>query len=187
MATASHPLPIGTPLPDFALPDVRTGRAVRPADFADAPAFLVVFSCNHCPYVKHVRPGLADFARRYQPRGLAVVAINANDAARYPDDAPERLGAEATAHGLDFPILFDDSQAVAKAFHAASTPEFYLFDRGRRLVYQGRFDGTRPGGKPATGDELAAAVDAALAGQAPPHAGLAAIGCGIKWKPGNEP
>jgi peroxiredoxin len=187
MATYA-PLPIGTPAPDFALPDVRTGATVRLADFAAAPALLVVWTCNHCPYVKHVRDALAVFARTYAARGLAVVGISSNDPARYPDDAPARLASEADAHGLAFPILFDDSQDVARAYRAASTPELFLFDRERRLVYVGRFDASRPSsGVPVTGDELAAAVDAVLAGTTPPHPGHPAIGCGIKWKPGREP
>jgi peroxiredoxin len=184
---SNAPLPIGSTAPDFALPDVRTGATVRLADLAAAPALLVVWTCNHCPYVKHVRPALAAFARAYAARGLAIVGIASNDAVRYPDDAPAQLAAEADAHGLVFPILFDDDQSAARAYHAASTPEFYLFDRDRRLVYQGRFDASRPGSGTATGDELSAAVDAVLAGGTPAHPGYAAIGCGIKWKPGAKP
>ena len=188
MAASNAPLPIGTKAPDFALPDVRTGATVRLGDLAAAPALLVVWTCNHCPYVKHVRPALAAFARAYAPRGLAIVGISSNDAARYPDDAPARLAAEADAYGLVFPILFDETQAAARAYHAAATPEFYLFDRERRLVYCGRFDASRPGSStPLTGDELAAAVDAVLAGEVPPHPGNVAVGCGIKWKPGHQP
>lgn len=188
MATESSPLPLGTPLPAFALADVRTGRTVTLDEVAGARGTLVVFTCNHCPYVKHIRAGFAAFARDYTSQGLGIVGIAANDAARYPDDAPEALAREHDAGGWTFPILFDETQETAKAFRAACTPELYLFDAGRGLAYHGRFDASRPStGVPVTGDELRRAADAVLAGRAPEHAGHAAIGCGIKWRPGNEP
>lgn len=188
MATESSPIPLGTSAPPFALADVRTGRTVSFDEVAGARGTVVVFTCNHCPYVKHVRGGVAAFARDYLPQGLAVVGIAANDATRYPDDAPAELAREHDAAGWTFPILFDESQAIAKAYRAACTPEVYLFDAARRLVYHGRIDGSRPGTDvPVTGDELRRAADAVIAGRAPEHAGVPAIGCGIKWRAGNEP
>jgi hypothetical protein len=188
MAIESSPLPLGTAAPPFSLADVRTGRRVTLDEVAGPRGTVVVFTCNHCPYVKHVRAGVAAFARDVLPQGLAVVGIAANDAVRYPDDAPEALAREHDAAGWTFPILFDESQETAKAFRAACTPELYLFDADRRLVYHGRFDASRPGSDvPVTGDELRAAAAAVIAGRAPEHAGTPAIGCGIKWRPGNEP
>lgn len=190
MAIESSPLPPGTAAPPFSLADVRTGRTVSLDDVAGARGTVVVFTCNHCPYVKHVRAGVAEFARDYLPQGLAMVGIAANDAARYPDDAPEALAREHDAAGWTFPILYDESQETAKAYRAACTPEFYLFDAARRLVYHGRFDASRPGmtsGIPVTGDELRRAADAVIAGRALEHAAMPAVGCGIKWRPGNEP
>jgi hypothetical protein len=191
MAIESSPLPPGTAAPPFSLADVRTGpswKMVTLDDVAGERGTVVVFTCNHCPYVKHVRAGVAAFARDYLPQGLALVGIAANDAVRYPDDAPDHLAREHDAAGWTFPILFDESQATAKAYHAACTPELYLFDAERRLVYHGRFDASRPNsGVPVTGDELRRAADALLAGRAPEHAGHPAVGCGIKWRPGNEP
>lgn len=183
----SSPLPLGTTAPPFALRDVRTGAVTSLEQVAGSSATIVLFTCNHCPYVKHVRAAIAAFAADYGPRGLALVGIASNDAARYPDDAPEALAREADATGWAFPILFDDTQDVAKAYRAACTPEVYLFDAARRLVYHGRIDATRPGRGDATAEELRAAADAVLAGAAPPHDGFAAVGCGIKWKPGSEP
>ncbi|MCA9678612.1 MAG: thioredoxin family protein, partial [Myxococcales bacterium] len=163
MPAASPPLPLGTVAPDFALPDVRTGASRRLDDLVGERGTIVFFTCNHCPYVKHVRAGVAAFAADYVPRGVALVGIAANDPDRYPDDAPEALAREADAAGWRFPILFDASQAVARAYHAACTPEFYVFDAGRRLVYHGRIDASRPGGAvPVTGDELRAAADAVV-------------------------
>jgi len=184
----SRMVALGSPAPDFALPDVVTGRTVRLADFASAPALLVAFICNHCPYVKHVRAGFVAFAREYQPKGLAVVAISANDPAAYPEDAPEAMAREAKNAGFTFPYLYDETQAVARAYEAICTPDFFLFDRDRRLVYRGRFDASRPGSNvPVTGADLRAAVDALLAGRPVPAEQHPSMGCSIKWKPGNEP
>jgi peroxiredoxin len=173
-------LDLGTLAPDFQLPDP-AGRLHRLADFASSPALLVVFMCNHCPYVKHVRAGLAAFARDYQPRGLAMVGINANDVASYPDDSPAKMAEEVRAAGYTFPYLYDETQAVAKAYRAACTPDFFLFDRDRRLVY-------RPSnGLPVTGRDLRAAVESLLAGRPVSPDQKASIGCNIKWRAGNEP
>jgi peroxiredoxin len=184
----SRMVALGSPAPDFALPDVVSGRRVGRADFASAPALLVAFICNHCPYVKHLREGFLAFAREYQPKGLAVVAISANDPAAYPDDAPEAMAREAKSAGFTFPYLYDETQAVARAFEAICTPDFFLFDRDRKLVYRGRFDASRPGSNvPVTGADLRAAVDAVLAGRAVPAEQHPSMGCSIKWKPGNAP
>lgn len=179
---ASAPLPLGSVAPPFALRDVR-GGAVRSLDeLAGERGTIVVFTCNHCPYVKHLRDGVAAFARDYLPRGIAMIGIASNDAVRFPDDAPDQIAREADRTGWSFPHLFDETQEIARSYNAACTPEFYLFDAARRLVHHGRFDGSRPGQPtPVTGDELRAATDAVLAGAAPPP-GLAAIGCGIKWR-----
>ncbi|MFN3564863.1 MAG: thioredoxin family protein [Burkholderiaceae bacterium] len=184
----SRMIALGSPAPDFALPDVVSGHTVRLAEFASAPALLVAFICNHCPYVKHVRDGFVAFAREYRPKGLAVVAISANDPAAYPDDAPEAMAREAKNAGFTFPYLYDETQAVARAFEAICTPDFFLFDRDRKLVYRGRFDASRPGSNvPVTGADLRAAVDALLAGRPVPAEQHPSVGCSIKWKPGNAP
>jgi len=185
--TASTMLELGTPAPAFRLPDT-AGRTVSLSDFDDARALLVVFMCNHCPYVQHIREGLAGFAREYQPRGLAVAGINANDIDSHPDDSPERMAEEARRYGYTFPYLFDETQAVAKAYRAACTPDFYLFDAGRRLAYRGQFDDSRPGSSvPVTGRDVRAAADAVLAGEPAPGEQKPSMGCNIKWKPGNQP
>jgi peroxiredoxin len=185
--TPSTMAPLGTPAPDFRLPDP-SGRLVARDDFRDAPALLVAFLCNHCPFVKHVRDGFAAFAREYRDKGLAIVAVNANDVAAYPDDRPEKMAEEARAAGYVFPYLFDESQQVARAYGAACTPDFFLYDRDRKLAYRGQFDGARPGnGEPVTGTDLRAAADALLAGRAPAAEQRPSIGCNIKWRPGNEP
>jgi peroxiredoxin len=181
-------LPWGTLAPDFRLPDAVSGRPIGLADFAPKPALVVMFICNHCPYVKHIKAGLVAFARDYQAKGIAVVAINANDVDNYPEDSPAKMKAEAKAAGYTFPYLFDETQAVAKAYHAACTPDLYLFNRNRQLVYRGQFDDSRPGnGRPVTGADLRAACDAVLAGRAPAADQKPSIGCNIKWKPGHEP
>lgn len=186
--TASTMLPLGTPAPDFSLPEPMTGKTVSLGDFQDAPALLVMVICNHCPFVKHIRQGLVQFARDYPAKDLAIVAISANDAANYPDDSPAKIAEEAKTFGYPFPYLHDESQAVAKAYHAACTPDFFLFDASRKLVYRGQFDGSRPGNKlPVTGSDLRAAADALLAGRPVPSAQQPSIGCNIKWKTGHEP
>lgn len=186
--TASTMLPLGTPAPAFDLPEPATGGTVSLGDFGNAPALLVIFMCNHCPFVKHIRQGLVRFARDYRDRGLAIVAISANDVANHPDDSPAKMVEEARAFGYPFPYLYDETQAVAKAYRAACTPDFFLFDAGRKLVYRGQFDGSRPGNNiPVTGSDLRAAVDAALSGGPVPSDQKPSIGCNIKWKAGNEP
>ena len=185
--TASTMLPLGTPAPDFSLVNV-DGKTVSLADFQGAPALLVVFMCNHCPYVKHVADALAQLAAEYQARGVAVVGINSNDAAQYPADSPEQMVAEAEERGYTFPYLYDDTQEVAKAYRAACTPDFYVFDRNQKLVYRGQMDASRPGsGTPVSGKDLRAALDATLAGKSVPEPHTASIGCNIKWRSGNEP
>jgi peroxiredoxin len=187
VATASVMLPLGTTAPEFSLSDTE-GRLVSLSDFEDAPALLVVFMCNHCPYVKHVADALAALAREYQERGVAVVGINANDADNYPDDAPSKMTEEANRRGYTFPYLYDETQEVAKAYRAACTPDFYVFDGERRLVYRGQMDSSRPGrNTPVTGEDLRAALDAVLDGRAVPEHQTPSLGCNIKWKHGNEP
>ena len=180
-------LPLGTMSPDFKLPDTN-GKIVSAADFKDAPALLVIFMCNHCPYVVHIRAGLAQLARDYAPRGAAIVGINSNDVANYPDDSPAKMKVEVKSAGYIFPYLHDGTQVAAKAYRAACTPDIYLFDKNRKLVYRGQFDGSRPGnGIPVTGKDLHDALDAVLAGQPVSPSQKASIGCNIKWKSGNEP
>jgi peroxiredoxin len=184
---SSTMLPIGTEAPPFSLP-ATDGRTVSLETMGDAPAFLVIFLSNHCPYVKHLRKGLADFAREYRERGVGIAAINSNDIDRYPDDSPERMAEEVEVAGYVFPYLFDETQEVARAYRAACTPDFYLFDGNRRLVYRGQFDGSRPGNDvPVTGEDLRAAVDAVLEGRKPSAEQRPSVGCNIKWLPGNEP
>jgi len=184
--TPSTMLPLGTPAPDFTLPDTN-GTPVSLADFPQ-PALLVIFMCNHCPYVVHLREGMARLARDYAPRGVGILGINANDVQNYPADSPGRMQAELKSAGYIFPYLYDEMQAVAKAFRAACTPDFFLFDAGRKLVYRGQFDDSRPGnGQPVTGRDLRAALDALLASQPVPAIQKPSLGCNIKWKPGNEP
>ena len=185
--TASTMLPLGTKAPDFSLPDP-DGKRVALSDFADAPVLLVAFICNHCPFVKHIAEGFAALASEYQAKGVAVVAINSNDVEHYPDDAPNKMAEETTARGYTFPYVLDETQEVAKAYRAACTPDFYVFDGDRRLVYRGQLDGSRPGNEvPVTGEDLRAALDAALAGRPTADDQKPSIGCNIKWKAGNEP
>jgi peroxiredoxin len=185
--TPSTMLPIGTTAPDFRLPNTN-GKTASLADFKDKPALLVLFICNHCPYVKHIRTGLAQLARDYLPRGVGIVGINSNDVANYPDDSPAKMKEEIKSAAYLFPYLYDEMQAVAKAYRAACTPDIYLFDKGRKLVYRGQFDDSRPGnGIPVTGKDLRAALDAVLEGKPVSPNQKASMGCNIKWKSGNEP
>lgn len=185
--TPSTMLPLGTEAPAFSLPDTE-GTIVSLEDFATTSALLVIFICNHCPFVKHLRAELARFGEEYQGKGLAMVAISANDAEAYPEDGPEQMKREVETAGYIFPYLYDESQDVAKAYRAACTPDFFLFDAARRLVYRGQFDGSRPGNDiPVTGGDLRSAIDALLAGEPVQDKQLPSIGCNIKWKPGNAP
>jgi peroxiredoxin len=186
VAVNSTMLPLGTAAPDFRLPDV-IGKTVSLADFKGKP-LLVMFICNHCPFVKHIRSGLADLGRDYVPRGAAIVAISSNDVENYPQDAPDKMKEEAKSAGYNFPYLYDATQAVAKSYCAACTPDFYLFDTEHRLAYRGQFDDSRPGnGLPVTGKDLRAALDAVLSGKPASGTQKPSIGCNIKWKSGNEP
>ncbi len=175
-------LPLGTIAPEFRLPDP-AGKVHSLSDFKSAKALAVFFICNHCPYVKHIRAGLAQFARDCQSHGVDVVAISANDAANYPDDSPAKMALESKAAGYIFPYLYDESQEVAKAYQAACTPDIYLFDANQKLVYRGQFDDARPGnGAPVTGKDLRAATDALLAGKPISEKQTPSMGCNIKWK-----
>ena len=185
--TASTMLRLGTAAPEFRLRDA-AGQYVSLADFNDASGVLVIFMCNHCPYVKHIRHELADLSEEYQARGVTVIGINSNDTDGYPEDRPEKMAEEIKNIGYTFPYLHDETQAVAKAYRAACTPDLFLFDRDRRLVYRGQFDDSRPGnGLPPTGKDLREALDAMLSGRPVSPAQQPSIGCNIKWKPGNEP
>ncbi|MGP8247714.1 MAG: thioredoxin family protein [Bryobacteraceae bacterium] len=186
--TESTMIELGTPAPEFLLPDVTTGKSVGLADFVRSRAVLVMFISRHCPYVQHVKQELARLGKDYAGRPLGIVAIAANDVATFPDDAPRRLREMAAELGLNFPILFDETQAVAKSYAAACTPDFFLFDADRRLVYRGQLDGSRPGnGVPLTGADLRRAIDAVLAGLPVSAQQKPSLGCNIKWRPGNEP
>jgi peroxiredoxin len=185
--TASTMQPLGQHAPDFSLPNV-DGKTVSLADFAGKRGLLVIFMCNHCPFVIHLRSALAAFGKEYQAKGLAIVGINSNDISTHPDDSPERMKQEAKSAGYTFPYLFDESQEVAQAYGAACTPDFFLFDSNRGLVYRGQFDDSRPGNnKPITGADLRAACDAVLAGKPVASTQKASIGCNIKWKQGQAP
>ena len=185
--TPSTMLELGTVTPAFRLPD-SDGHLLSDRDFQNAAALLVAFICPHCPYVKHIREEFARFAQEYQAQGLAVVAINSNDAKAFPDDGPAGMTRESASAGYTFPYLFDESQHVAKAFRAACTPDLFLFDRQHRLVYRGQFDESRPSKDvPVTGADLRAAADLVLAGLPVPVDQTPSIGCSVKWKPGNEP
>jgi peroxiredoxin len=186
-ATPSTMPPVGMDAPDFTLPDAFEKRhSLR--DFDGSQGLLVAFICAHCPFVVHIRKEFGAFAGEYQNKGLAVVGIVSNDMAQYPQDGPEGMVKEAEEGGYTFPYLLDETQEVAKAYRAACTPDFFLFDAERKLVYRGQFDGSRPGnGLPVTGEDLRAAADAVLAGEPVPGDQHSSIGCNIKWKPGNAP
>lgn len=187
VATPSTMLPLGTPAPNFRLPDF-DGDEHALADFAEAPVLVVAFICNHCPYVRHIRSVFARVAADLQHRGVAIVGINSNDTRAYPDDAPDSMCAEAKEVGYTFPYLVDGSQDVAKSYRAACTPDFFVFDRDRRLAYRGQFDASRPSNdERVTGTDLVAAVDALLEGRAVLEPQRPSMGCSIKWKPGNAP
>jgi peroxiredoxin len=187
MATEATTRTLGTIAPDFALPDVRTDDTVKRADFDGRP-LAVLFICNHCPYVKRIRPGLAALGADYAGTDVAIVGISSNDAVNYPDDSPAELARVADEFGYAFPLLYDEDQSIARAYGAVCTPDIFLFDRAHRLVYRGQFDDARPrNDEPVTGRDLRTAIDAVLAGLAVDEDQTPPIGCGIKWKPGNEP
>ncbi|MBT8397908.1 MAG: thioredoxin family protein [Gemmatimonadetes bacterium] len=185
-ATPSSMPPLGMKAPDFTLPDY-SGTSFSLNSF-QGPGLLVAFICSHCPFVVHIRKEFGSFAREYGEKGLDVVAIVSNDLDQYPQDGPEGMRREAEEGGYDFPYLLDETQEVAKAYRAACTPDFFLFDRDRKLAYRGQFDGSRPGnGLPVTGEDLRSAAHAVLAGGSVPEPHHSSIGCNIKWKPGNAP
>jgi peroxiredoxin len=182
--THSTMLALGTTIPDFELPDVVSGEMIRPDQFAGQHGLLVMFICRHCPYVIHVRQELGRLGRDYTEKSLGVIAISSNDVDNYPDDHPDRLRAMALELEFTFPYCYDETQTVAKAFTAACTPDFFLFDKARVLVYRGQLDDSRPGsGKPVTGKDLRAAIDAVLADQPVSRDQRPSTGCNIKWKP----
>ncbi|MBV9344022.1 MAG: thioredoxin family protein [Gammaproteobacteria bacterium] len=188
MPEPSHLLALGTPAPQFALPDTVSGRTVSLADLQDAPALVIAFVCNHCPYVQHLLDGLVAFGRDMEREGVAVVAISSNDASSYPADAPAEMRRIATGKGFAFPYLYDESQSVARAYGAVCTPDFFVYDAARRLAYHGQFDASRPGNKvPVTGADLRAAVAAVRHGTPLPRSQIASVGCTIKWKRGQAP
>lgn len=186
--TASTMLPLGNKAPEFQLPDVVSGETISLDTFAGKQGLVVIFLCRHCPFVKHVQGELAKLGRDYQDADLGIVAISANDATTHPDDAPGKLKEMAQELGLTFPLCYDESQETAKAYTAACTPDFFVFDRDRKLVYRGQFDDSRPGNdQPVTGKDLRSAIDAVLAQSPVSEEQKPSIGCNIKWKPGNEP
>lgn len=186
--TESTMLNLGTEAPDFSLPDTVSGSILGPADLRGERGLVVAFICNHCPYVVHIREAFAAAARDFQSRGVGVAAISANDAAGYPADGPDKMAEEARAAGYAFPYLYDETQAVARAYEAACTPDLYLFDADLKLVYRGQFDASRPGNSvPVTGTDLRRAVDVLLAGDSPIADQTPSVGCSIKWRAGNEP
>ena len=188
MAVTSTMMPLGTKAPGFELTDTVSGRTVSMTDFADKPSLLVMFICNHCPYVKHVRAELARLGKDYESSDLGIVAISSNDVQEYPSDSPEEMKAEAERYGYVFSYLYDEDQSVAAAYTAMCTPDFFLFDSDRSLVYRGRLDGSRPNtGVPVTGEDLRTAIEATLAGEPVPEEQYPSMGCSIKWKTGKTP
>lgn len=186
--TPSTMLPLGTPVPAFQLVDSVSDRQVTEKDVDGSRALLVMFICNHCPFVKHVVGELGRLGEDYLSRGVGIVAINSNDVRLYPQDGPQRMKELAEREGWGFPFLLDDTQEVAKAFRAACTPDFFLFGGDGRLAYRGQLDDSRPGnGRPVTGSDLRAALDAVLEGRPIPEPQVPSVGCNIKWKPGNAP
>lgn len=186
--TASTMLPLGTKAPDFQLPDVVSGEMISPKTFADKKALLVAFICQHCPFVKHVKHEIARIGKDYADQEVAIVAISANDVANYPGDSPENLKKMAQELAFNFPLCYDESQETAKAYTAACTPDFFLFDAEQKLVYRGQLDDSRPGNdRPVTGKDLRSAIDGVLASKEVSADQKPSIGCNIKWKPGNEP
>ncbi len=186
--TPSTMLELGTQAPDFSLTNAVDGKTVRLTDFQGKPALLVMFICNHCPYVQHVLPELTRLEKDYLPKGVAIVGINSNDVKSYPDDSPANMKKLAKLEDWKFPFLFDETQQVAKDYRAACTPDFYLFDKNRKLVYRGQLDDSRPGNrKPLTGKDLRAAIDTVLAGKPVPEDQIPSVGCNIKWRRGNAP
>lgn len=185
--TPSTMLEIGTAAPDFSLPDPVSGKNVSLADFAGRP-LLVVFSCNHCPYVLHILESFTEYANDAQRQGMSVVMINANDVDNYPDDSPEKMVELSKSYSFEFPYLFDEAQSVASAYQAACTPDFFLFNQHHELVYRGQYDAARPGNdEPVSGTDLKAATQALLSGAALPVNQMPSMGCNIKWRAGNEP
>jgi len=182
MALSSSMLPLGTPAPHFSLPDVRTNLPVSPADFADKDALLVMFICRHCPYVVHIRNELTRLGLDYAGSALAIIAISSNDPVTYPDDAPASLKEMAEEADFQFPLLFDETQDIARAYSAVCTPDFFLFDRDRLLVYRGQLDDSRPNRGIADGRDLRAAINAVLNGGEISPVQKASSGCGIKWR-----
>lgn len=186
--TASTMLALGTAAPEFHLPDVVSGETISLATFSDSKALLLMFICQHCPFVKHVQSELAKIGHDYGDRPLGIVAISANDVANYPDDSPEKLKQMAQEFNFNFPVCYDESQSVSKSYTAACTPDFFLFDSSSKLVYRGQLDDSRPSnGVPVTGKDLRQAIDAVLQDRAIDFEQKPSIGCNIKWKPGNEP
>ncbi len=187
-AVNSTMLEIGTQAPKFELPDSVTGKTVKLKDYRGNKALLVMFICNHCPYVIHIKEELVRYAKEYLPKGVGIVAISSNDVEKYPDDSPEKMKEDAEKYGYPFPYLYDETQEVAIAYKAACTPDLFLFNERHELVYRGQFDGSRPKNElPVNGKDLREATDKVLSGQPVSEDQIPSIGCNIKWKKGNEP
>jgi len=181
-------LPLGTKAPDFSLPCTTSGKTIAFEDIKGAKGTLVMFICNHCPYVIHLKDAISLLAKEYLDKGIGVVAISSNNIETHPDDSPDKMADDAKKHDYRFPYCYDESQEAAKAYHAACTPDFFVFDGDRKLVYRGQFDDSRPGNeKPVTGADLRAALDAVILGKPVPEGQKPSMGCNIKWKPGNAP